>query len=294
MSNKVNFKTASFLFSVCLALSAFNAHANKSDAAAKQIKKLEEDFDGRIGVFAIDTGSGNTFGYRSDERFPLCSSFKGFLAAAVLERVQQKKLDINQKVKYESRDLEYHSPITTKYKGSGMTLGDMASAALQYSDNGATNIIMERFLGGPEGMTKFMRSIGDNEFRLDRWELELNTAIPGDKRDTSTPKAVANSLNKLALGNVLNAKVKAIYQNWLKGNTTGDARIRASVPADWVVGDKTGSCGAYGTANDYAVIWPKNRAPLIVSIYTTRKSKDDKHSDKTIAEASRIAIQAID
>ncbi|MGQ6476260.1 IMI family carbapenem-hydrolyzing class A beta-lactamase (plasmid) [Serratia ureilytica] len=268
---------------------SFFSQANAS--GIDEIKKLETDFNGRIGVYALDTGSGKSFSYKANERFPLCSAFKGFLAAAVLKGSQDNQLNINQIVNYNARSLEFHSPITTKYKENGMSLGDMAAAALQYSDNGATNIILERYIGGPEGMTKFMRSIGDKDFRLDRWELDLNTAIPGDERDTSTPAAVAKSLKTLALGNILNSHEREIYQTWLKGNTTGAARIRASVPSDWVVGDKTGSCGAYGTANDYAVVWPKNRAPLIISVYTAKNEKEAKHNDKVIAETSRIAIK---
>ncbi|AMJ69946.1 MULTISPECIES: carbapenem-hydrolyzing class A beta-lactamase IMI-1 [Enterobacter] len=288
MSLNVKPSRIAILFSSCLVSISFFSQANTK--GIDEIKDLETDFNGRIGVYALDTGSGKSFSYKANERFPLCSSFKGFLAAAVLKGSQDNQLNLNQIVNYNTRSLEFHSPITTKYKDNGMSLGDMAAAALQYSDNGATNIILERYIGGPEGMTKFMRSIGDKDFRLDRWELDLNTAIPGDERDTSTPAAVAKSLKTLALGNILNEREKETYQTWLKGNTTGAARIRASVPSDWVVGDKTGSCGAYGTANDYAVVWPKNRAPLIISVYTTKNEKEAKHEDKVIAEASRIAI----
>ncbi|RAY77953.1 carbapenem-hydrolyzing class A beta-lactamase [Enterobacter cloacae] len=289
MSFNVKSSGIAIFFSSCLISTAFFSQANTN--GTDEINKLEKDFNGRIGVYALDTGSGKSFSYRANERFPLCSSFKGFLAAAVLKSFQDNQLNIYQIVNYNTRNLEFHSPITTRYKENGMTLGDMAAAALQYSDNGATNIILERYIGGPEGMTKFMRSIGDDYFRLDRWELDLNTAIPGDERDTSTPAAVAKSLKNLALGNILNEDEKQTYQTWLKGNTTGAARIRASVPTDWEVGDKTGSCGAYGTANDYAIVWPKNRAPLIISVYTTKSEKEAKHDDKVIAEASRIAIR---
>nr|WP_085562405.1 carbapenem-hydrolyzing class A beta-lactamase IMI-5 [Enterobacter cloacae]AME15649.1 IMI-5 beta-lactamase [Enterobacter cloacae] len=284
--SKPAFLLGSFLMSISL-----YSYANEN--GIDEIKNLEKKFNGRIGVYALDTGSGKSFAYRANERFPLCSSFKGFLAASVLKGSQDKQLNFSEIVNYNTRSLEPNSPITAKYKEQGMPLGEMAAAALQYSDNAATNIILERYIGGPVGMTKFMRSIGDEEFRLDRYELDLNTAIPGDERDTSTPEAVGKSLKNLALGNILNDSEKETYQTWLKGNTTGAARIRSSVPREWVVGDKTGTCGAYGTANDYAVVWPDDRAPLIISVYTTKYEKDAKHEEEFIAEASRIAIKTL-
>ncbi|ERK11430.1 Beta-lactamase [Serratia fonticola AU-AP2C] len=257
-----------------------------------KLKRLENDFGGRIGVYAIDTGSNKTFGYRANERFPLCSSFKGFLAAAVLSKSQQQEGLLNQRIRYDNRVMEPHSPVTEKQITTGMTVAELSAATLQYSDNGAANLLLEKLIGGPEGMTSFMRSIGDNVFRLDRWELELNSAIPGDDRDTSTPKAVAESMQKLAFGNVLGLTERHQLMSWFKGNTTGGARIRASVPANWVVGDKTGTCGVYGTANDYAVIWPVGHAPIVLAVYTSKPDKESKHSDAVIADASRIVLES--
>lgn len=266
----------------------------QADTARQKIIKLEKDFGGRIGVSAIDTGSNQTFDYRAGERFPLCSSFKGFLAGAVLSHSQHQEGLLEKRIHYENRVMEPHSPISGKYMSTGMTVAELAAAALQYSDNGATNLLLENVLAGPTGMTEFMKGLGDTAFRLDRWELELNSAIPGDVRDTSTPKAVANSLQKIALGEVLQTATRKQLVDWLIGNTTGGARIRAGVPADWIVGDKTGTCGVYGTANDYAVIWPKTSPPVVLAIYTAKPNKDDKHSDSVIAAVTRAVLEGFD
>ncbi len=175
---------------------------------------------------------------------------------------------------------------------TGMTVAELSAAAVQYSDNAAPNLLLKE-LGGPAGLTAFMRSIGDTTFRLDRWELELNSAIPGDARDTSSPRAVTESLQKLTLGSALAAPQRQQFVDWLKGNTTGNHRIRAAVPADWAVGDKTGTCGVYGTANDYAVVWPTGRAPIVLAVYTRAPNKDDKHSEAVIAAAARLALEGL-
>lgn len=274
-----------------LTLSVSTALADERNA---EVAAIEAAFDGRVGIYAVNTENGKVYSYRANERFPLCSSFKAFLAAAVLKMDQDTPGVLLEKVKYDNRVMEPHSPITEKFQSYGMTTGELAAATLQYSDNGAANLLMEKYIKGPEGMTQFMNSIGDTTFRLDRWELELNSAIPGDKRDTSTPKAVAESLNKLISNTVLDNYHQEIFKKWMIGNTTGDNRIRAAVPDGWLVGDKTGTCGNYGTANDHAFILKSNNAaPLIVSIYTTRKEIHMRHSDEVIAKLAKIALEKV-
>ena len=177
-----------------------------------------------------------------------------------------------------------------------MTVSALCAAALQYSDNTASNLLM-KILGGPGAVTTFARSIGDRQFRLDRWETALNSSIPGvgvaspleNRRDTSTPTAMASSLHRLALGDALEPRLQLQLRVWLQGNTTGATRIRAGVPADWGVGDKTGT-GDYGTANDVALVWPPRRAPVVVAIYTTQCEKDAKARNDVIASAARIVV----
>ncbi len=169
-----------------------------------------------------------------------------------------------------------------------MTVAALCAAAIQYSDNTASNLLM-KILGGPEAITTFARSLGDRQLRLDRWETALNSSIPGDRRDTSTPNAMGLSLQRLALGDALEPHLQLQLQVWLQGNTTGAARIRAGVPADWQVGDKTGT-GDYGTANDLAVLWPPRRAPVVVAIYTTQGDKDAKARNDVVALAARIVV----
>ena len=141
-------------------------------------------------------------------------------------------------------------------------------------------------------MTAFAQSIGDVTFRLDRTEPALNSAIPGDKRDTTTPLAMAESLRKLTLGNALGEQQRAQLVTWLKGNTTGGQSIRAGLPANWAVGDKTGA-GDYGTTNDIAVIWPENHAPLVLVTYFTQPQQDAKSRKEVLAAAAKIVTEGL-
>lgn len=256
--------------------------------AEGRVAKLETELNGRLGLFALNTADGTRLGYRANERFPVCSTFKALLAAAILERSARAAGLMGQRVRYRQRDLVEYSPVTEKHLGDGMSVAELCAAALQYSDNTAANLLMD-IVGGPAGVTAFARSIGDGEFRLDRWETDLNTAIPGDPRDTSTPEAMAGNLQRLVLGDALAPDQREQLRAWLCGNTTGAARIKAGVPADWKIGDKTGS-GHYGSASDVAVLWPPQRAPVIVAIYTTQHDQGAKARNDVIAAAARIVV----
>jgi beta-lactamase class A len=265
--------------------------ATQGDAAVSaqaQLAKLEQTLAGSLGVFALNTANGKQLSYRDDEYFPMCSTFKVILASAILKRSTQIDGLMQQRIKYQQSDLVTYSPITKQHIEDGMTVDALCAAAIQYSDNTASNLLM-KILGGPGAVTTFARSIGDRQFRLDRWETELNSSIPGDRRDTSTPNAMATSLQRLAFGDALEPRLQLQLRVWLQGNTTGAARIRAGVPADWQVGDKTGT-GDYGTANDIALIWPPRRSPVVVAIYTTQGEKDAKARNDLIASAARIVV----
>ncbi|WP_374359765.1 class A beta-lactamase [Pseudoduganella danionis] len=264
-----------------------NPAAGVPSSASALLARLESESGGRLGVFALNTADGQHVQHRADERFPFCSTFKMMLAGAVLARGPAL---LAQRIPYGSADLLPHSPITGKHVGRGMTVAALCAATIQYSDNAAANLLIAR-LGGVAAVTAFARSIGDQAFRLDRLETELNTALPGDLRDTTTPAAMAESLNRLVLGSALTTVARKQLKDWLLGNTTGDTRIRAGVPRGWLVADKTGT-GDYGSTNDIGVIWPPGNAPIVLAVYFTQPGKDDKARNEVIAEATRIALAA--
>lgn len=258
-----------------------------------KLAKLETLSGGRIGLSAIDTANNRRFQYRAEERFPMCSTFKVMAVGAALNRAMNDAHFLQKKITYSKADITAsgYAPITEKNLAGGMPVSDLCAAAIQYSDNAAVNLFMKE-LGGLEAVTAFARSIGDDIFRLDRWEPELNSATPGDLRDTSTPAATQRSLQRLLFGDALAAPQREQLKAWLKGNTTGDTRIRAGVPKDWVVGDKTGTCGSYGTTNDIGIIWPEKGAPIILAIYFIHKDKDAPPRNEVIASVTQLLISA--
>lgn len=260
--------------------------AQRDAAALARLQSLEQTLEGRLGLCAIDTGSGKSLAYRGEERFPLCSTFKAVLAAAILAESGRDEALLKRRIRYTRADLVTYSPVTASHVDDGMTVEQLCAAAVQHSDNTAGNLLLQ-LVGGPAGLTAYARSVGDTAFRLDRWETALNSALPGDERDTTTPAAMSATLRRLALDGQFAAPQRARLQDWLLGNTTGDARIRAGVPPGWRVGDKTGT-GDYGSTNDIAVLWPPGRAPVTLAIYLTGTRPDAKPRNDIVAQATGI------
>jgi beta-lactamase class A len=261
---------------------------------SEKLAELEAKLGARLGAAILDTATGRAWRHRPDERFPMCSTFKLLACAAVLARVDASQEKLGRRIRFQPGDLVSYSPVTeARAGGAGMTLAEICAAAMTHSDNTAGNLILTS-LGGPSGVTEFARSLDDRVTRLDRWETELNEATPGDPRDTTTPAAMLGNLQALLVGDRLSRAGRAQLTAWLVANRTGDAKLRAGVPKDWRVGDKTGG-GDHGTMNEVAVIWPPDRAPLLASVYMTETeaSFDDRNAAiATIGRALPAALAA--
>jgi beta-lactamase class A len=255
------------------------------DTFEAEVRRLERSSGGRLGVALLDTGSGDRFAYRGDERFPMCSTFKLLLAAAVLQRVERGEETLSRRIPVRKPDLRSWSPFSETRVGKDASVEEMCAAIVTRSDNAAANLLLAT-IGGPPGITAFARTLGDEYTRLDRMETELNSANPGDTRDTTTPLAMLGDLRELLLGKALADGSRTRLLAWMRSNTTGDARLRAGLPKDWKVGDKTGS-GAHGTTNDIAILWPPGGKPLLFCAYLTHSKLDSANRDRIHASLAR-------
>lgn len=264
-----------------------------SEKLTRGFESLEKERGGRLGVAVVDTSSGASASFRGDELFPMCSTFKTLAVAATLARVDSGKEPLERRIRFDARDVVANSAITKDHAGGeGMSLAEICEAAMVVSDNTAGNLLLAD-MGGPAGLTAYARSLGDKVTRLDRNEPALNEAVPGDPRDTTSPVAMLVNLRKLMTENILSPASRERLTGWLIGNKTGDTRLRAGLPRDWRVGDKTGS-GERGTTNDVAVIWPSsNRPPLFVSVYLTGGSPDAAQRNATLAAVGSAVTDAL-
>jgi beta-lactamase class A len=259
---------------------------------ASTFSDLERRGRGRLGVAALDSGTSKRVTWRGAERFPMCSTFKLLLAAAVLHEVDAGREQLARRIAYGESELLEYAPVTRAHlKDGGMTIEALCAAAIEQSDNTAANLLLTA-RGGPVAVTRYAASLGDRITRLDRTEPELNSALPDDPRDTTTPEAMLADARAVLLGEALSSASRQSLTSWLIAAETGLTLIRAGIPAGWKAGNKTGR-GANGTINDVAIIWPPKRAPLLVAVYFTGSSAAEKARESIVAQAAQTGLSAL-
>jgi beta-lactamase class A len=256
-----------------------------------RLEAVRNRIGGRLGVFALDTGSGRSIALDAHSRYAMASTFKVLLAAAILQQVDARVLSLEQVVTFGPQDMVSYAPVTSEHLAQGsITVGELCAAIIELSDNPAANLLLG-LIDGPAGLTKFVRRVGDDLTRLDRREIELNTNIPGDERDTTTPHAMVHTLQKILTQDVLSSASRDRLIGWLVGSRTGLQRIRAGLPMDWKVGDKTGS-GMNGAVNDVAIAWPPERKPALLAIYMSGSTLRTGELNEAQAEIAALIAEA--
>jgi beta-lactamase class A len=284
-----------------LALSACQWQSTARAAVATSnddaLRALEQAADGRLGVYILDTQTGRGFGHRMHERFAHCSSFKLSLAAMLLRMADEGRLDPNEVLRWTRADMLPVSPVTEEHLATGFSVQGLARATLITSDNTAANVLLRRF-GGPQALTAFWRSIGDDVSRLDRYEPALNITPAGTTLDTTTPLAIARTVARLIHGDVLRETSRDTLRQWMAEVRTGSQRIRAGFPADWVSGDKTGT--GIGpdrhTYVDLAYGAPAGRAPFVVAAFfepNRRVEPMDPVALQVLADVGRVCARSL-
>jgi len=270
------------------------AAAIAEDDLQAKLLALQARSGGRLGVYGLNTGTRATVAFQAEQRFAMASTFKLLLAAAVLARVDTGQLSLERMIRYGERDMVPHAPVTSAHLINGrgiLSVGDLCAAAVTVSDNPAANLLLP-LVGGPPGLTRFLRELGDGQTRLDRIEPALNSNLPGDERDTSTPQAFVGSMEALLLGAALSREASELLLGWMVETSTGLQRLRGGIPAEWQAGDKTGT-GGNGAVNDVAVLWQQGKAPLLMAVFMSGASQSMESLNKIHQDAAALLLKAL-
>lgn len=271
---------------------AFACGADAAERADKALKSIHNRIGGRLGVHVLDSQSGRRFGIDENSRYAMASTFKVALAASLLWQVDRKAFTLDHRLVVAKSDLVSNSPgveVKLMAGAEAMTVRDLIAAAVTQSDNAATNVLL-RAIGGPSALTEFFRTIGDTTTRLDRYELELNSNVPDDTRDTTTPRAMVDSLLAIFTREVLTLASRALLIDWMSASRTGLERVRAGLPKSWNAGDKTGS-GANGAINDIVIGYPPERRPIFIAVYMSESKLTTPELSAAHAEIGRIVAR---
>ncbi|MET8162665.1 class A beta-lactamase [Streptomyces sp. NPDC005329] len=260
-----------------------------ADPVTARLRDLEAGHGARLGVFGYNVRTGRSVRYRADERFPVCSLFKTLAVAAVLRDLPEGTLD--RRVYWTAADVVENSPVTQEHVADGLTIAELSAAAIQRSDNTAGNLLL-REIGGPAGLTRFARSVGDRVTRLDRWEPDLNSAEPDRITDTTSPAAIGRTYARLVLGRALAPADRRRLTDWMLSTVTSANRFRAGLPPTWTVADKTGG-GWYGADNDAGVAWTPDGAPVVLVVQLTKPARDAAYDHELIVETARLLAQTL-
>lgn len=276
------------LIGASLALASRPLLAAEGNVQAR-LRDLESTVGGRLGIAALDMETDRRVDYRSSNLFPLCSTFKLLLAGAVLAKVDRGKETLEREIPLTPADMLDYAPQAKILLPKGrITVAEACAGAIIDSDNTCANLLLAS-IGGPGALTVFARSLGDRTTHLDRIEPFLNEAMPGDARDTTSPAAMLNDLGMLLLQDALGKNARDLLTDWLVKSHTGTAKLRAGLPTDWKVGDKTGM-GEHGASGDVAIVWPPGRRPLLISVYLAESGGTPAERDKALADVARLVV----
>jgi beta-lactamase class A len=274
---------------VGLIVAAASASPARSASAQRTLKAIHKKIGGRLGVHVLDSQSGRRIGYDDDARYAMASTFKLSLAAALLWQADRGAFPLTRAMSIRREDVIQHSPSVAAKLATGateMSIQELCAAIVVHSDNAAANILLKG-IGGPPAFTQFMRSIGDDVTRLDRMELELNSNTPGDERDTTTPRAMVDSMLRIFTQDVLTVPARAMLIDWMVQSKTGADRVRAGLPQGWQSGDKTGT-GQNGAVNDLVITYPPGRRPILMAVYMSGSQLDTRALNAAHAEIGAL------
>ena len=274
-----------------LAAMALTHAVQAQESFQKKVAAIESKLGGRVGLAILNLHNGDKWVYKAYDRFPISSTFKVQLCGAILAKVDTDDENLDRQIKFEKSEIVSWSPVTKNRVQTGMSVGELCEATMTMSDNTAANLLLET-IGGPQGLTSFLRGIGDDTTRLDRWETKLNEGVPGDLRDTTTPAAALSTLEKLLFGKALSMSSRRQLTDWMIDDKVADDLLRASLPEGWEIGDKSGA-GGYGSRSIVAVIWPPEKGPILVTVYLTENEADFPTRNQAIAGIGEVIVEII-
>ena len=264
----------------------------------KEILQITKDKNGTVAVSVLDFGNDKSVHINGNKKLPMLSVFKFHIGLAVLNEVDQGKLNLDQKILIKKSDLLENtwSPIRERFPEGNieMPLGLLIKYTVAESDNNGCDILL-RLIGGTETVQKFINSKGIRNFTIKVNEEQMHQGFEFMYLNTTT----ANSANQL-LKDFRNKKIVSktstdFLMTTMLETSTGKNKIVAQLPESVPVAHKTGSSGKNEKGltiaeNDIGIVTLPGGKSYALSIFVSDSMESAETNTKIIADISKIVF----
>lgn len=270
----------------------------QSTLLEQELRKVIKDKRANVGI-AIKIPGKESITLNNGNEYPTMSVFKFHLALAVTDHLNRNNLSPETPMHIQKSDLHHntYSPIRDKYPEGNVTLTiqELLHYTVSLSDNNGCDILF-RYMGGTDKVDSYIRSLGIEDFRIAATEEEMHSDHSKQYANWTTPAAAVELMEMFLSGKLFSPEYHQMLYMILTETKTGPDKLKAGLPADIVLGHKTGSSfrtpeGLKAADNDLGfVVLPDGRS-YCIGVFVKDSYEDDLTNAAIIAEISRIVYE---
>ena len=264
----------------------------------KEILKFTKGKNATVAVSVLDFGNDKTVHINGNKKLPMLSVFKFHIGLAVLNEVDQGKLNLDQKILIKKSDLLENtwSPIRERFPEGDieMPLGLLIKYTVAESDNNGCDILL-RLIGGTETVQKFINSKGVRNFTIKVNEEQMHQGFEFMYLNTTTANSANQLLKDFRDKKIVSKTSTDFLMTTMLETSTGKNKIVAQLPESVPVAHKTGSSGKNEKGltiaeNDIGIVTLPGGKSYALSIFVSDSMESAETNTKMIADISKIVF----
>jgi len=268
-----------------------------ADSLFKKIDEYARGIKGNLGVYAMILETGESASYNGGNYFPMQSVYKFPISMAVLKKIDEGTLHLQQKVHIERSEYipkDGHSPIRDEYpRGADLTIREILRYNVSESDGSACDVLI-RLLGGVQKANDLVHQFGVRDVTIATTEMIQVTYDTVHYQNRTTPRAMTELLRTFYTGNKLSPGSRKLLLHDMTETTTGLKRLKGLLPGGTIVAHKTGTAwtnkGLTRATNDVGIISLPNGKHLAISVFISDCYNSTEERELTIAKVSKAAF----
>jgi beta-lactamase class A len=247
----------------------------ENTALESRLAPLAESHQGKVAIAVKNLETGECYYRNADEVMPTASLIKVAVLIELYEQAQQGKVKLTDRVTLRKADKVPGSGVLTDHfsNGADFSLRDAARLMIAFSDNTATNLVLERT--GIKSVNKCMEEWGFPETRINAKVFRGSTTSVDPARTrryglgSTTAREMAGVMEQLQTSDRLRPVYKLAVLNHLAKNDD-KYKFKSLLPESVVVMHKDGSLD--DTRTDAGLI--HTPGGIVAVCVLTNKNKD--------------------